>query len=403
MEMRVGSECVKDYRFLTYFDTKTDRVKETYLLSAFAAADELSPVTWRHIMYQYDGTTGGLKFFLDGNLVMDSMEQRPLYAVGYHGSCIDQVDGNCKLSKPLMKVSDIFSNMTVVPHSWSSEYSGYGPYATIPGKMAQMRVYPWKLSSQEVLTLHGSSLWPSGIQLKQCINPATDEDYFDTTQLDARRQSCAWYYRIQLRYPYICRLKWLKVMCPVLCSSKRLCHDGKLNVGYVEPEKPKSYWLFDRIQYLKPKKEGQTVLCRAKKLDVAEVMQTCEDVARMVQYGNSTLSSAEEGAVFQYQKMLLSLFTGVVRFDARNCSALREMLEEDPPCTFDNSWMPDFAKQFNRTKTWSLTFWLRPKPGSYGMPSNFWFAAKFFSKLSPPILLNHWHEIQPKLEVKLRS
>lgn len=266
--------------------------------------------------------------------------------------------------------------------------------------MAQLRALPWTLSKEEVLTLHETAVWPSGVPVKQCIDPSKDEGYFDTTNLDARRQSCAWYYRMQLRYPYICRLKWLKAMCPVICSGKRLCHDGKLKVDHTAPQEPRTFWLFDRILYLKPKKKGQSILCRDKDLDVDKVLQTCEEVNTEIAKGEeSTLSVLEQESTDEYYRLLTTLFDNVPRLDVTNCSALREMLREEPPCTLNTSWLPEFAKDFNKTKTWSLTFWLRPKPGSLGMPTNFWFAVKFFSRLSPPQLLNHWHEVRPDLEV----
>eukprot|EP00961_Rhodomonas_salina_P125248 1687486-Rhodomonas_salina.2 len=49
-------------------------------------------------------------------------------------------------------------------------------------------------------------------------------------------------------------------------------------------------------------------------------------------------------------------------------------------------------KDYEETETWSLSFWVRPKEGSLGMPNNFWFAINAFSTLAPPLLLSHWNE-----------
>ncbi len=118
---------------------------------------------------------------------------------------------------------------------------------------------------------------------------------------------------------------------------------------------------------------------------------------------NSTLSDFDKQVLFRYRQMLNELFDKVTRADFTNCTLLREALEEEEPCTFDTSWLPEFEKDFNLTKTWSLTWWMRPKPGSLGMPTNFWFAVKFFSSIQPPTLLNHWTEIRPDLEVSFAS
>lgn len=108
MEMRAGTGCLRDWRYLTYFDKETGRARETFLLSAFA--EEASPVTWRHLMYQFDGATGQLRFYLDGRLAVDSSDPTPSYATSFWRQLSET---------PRKTVREIFSNMTVVPHSWS--------------------------------------------------------------------------------------------------------------------------------------------------------------------------------------------------------------------------------------------------------------------------------------------
>eukprot|EP00961_Rhodomonas_salina_P027570 372647-Rhodomonas_salina.2 len=183
------------------------------------------------------------------------------------------------------------------------------------------------------MTVHESATWPSGGAVKQCVNPEVDENYFDTTNLDARRQSCAWYYRMQLRYSYVCRLKWVKSMCPVVCFGQRLCHDGRLKIGYTPEAEPKAYWLFDRIQYLKPKKEGETVFCRSHDFDVEKVLEACEAVARQEANGEeSTLSDDDQSKLSLYRRFLDTEYPGIVRFDATNCTQFRELLDDPNPC-----------------------------------------------------------------------
>lgn len=46
---------------------------------------------------------------------------------------------------------------------------------------------------------------------------------------------------------------------------------------------------------------------------------------------------------------------------------------------------------------------MRPKPESEGMPTNFFFAVSFFSRLAAPLILNDWAELEPKLEPWMES
>ncbi len=104
----------------------------------------------------------------------------------------------------------------------------------------------------------------------------------------------------------------------------------------------------------------------------------------------------------------------------------------------NNNRLDDFKQDFNETGTWAITTWVRAKPGSLGMPSNFWFvkhnqvhpsalsfppfctiistpvqdldlrvvspslAHRFglflYSQLAPPLTLAHFNEPYPQYE-----
>ncbi len=96
-------------------------------------------------------------------------------------------------------------------------------------------------------------------------------------------------------------------------AHSRLCHDGKIKVDYQPPENARTFWLFDRILYLKPKREGQPVLCRSRDLDVEEVVGRCMEVKAEIAKGkNSSLGMRTQKAIDEYLRLLNSLFDNVV-------------------------------------------------------------------------------------------
>lgn len=119
-------------------------------------------------------------------------------------------------------VSELFSNASIVLHRWANDNVKDN---NIPGKVAQLRFYPRLLSPAEVLDLQNTAEWPSdGVRgpqnMKQCIEAATDYNYFDTNDVDGHGHSCLWYAQVEQQEPYICRKGWAKLMCPVTCNGR---------------------------------------------------------------------------------------------------------------------------------------------------------------------------------------
>eukprot|EP00961_Rhodomonas_salina_P222700 3011558-Rhodomonas_salina.5 len=118
-----------------------------------------------------------------------------------------------------------------------------GSYAGIPGKMAQLRLYPRVLFPAEIAIVHSESAWPSGGTMRQCAT-MQDESFYDSNDVDSRGHSCAWFReavstrklkqnadsdsglglrvgRLQRReqskkYEYVCSPPWVKDMCPCI-------------------------------------------------------------------------------------------------------------------------------------------------------------------------------------------
>lgn len=53
-------------------------------------------------------------------------------------------------------MAEFFSNATIYPHSWERA----GEYATVGGKIAQLRLYAGDLGAADIRKLHEESIWP---------------------------------------------------------------------------------------------------------------------------------------------------------------------------------------------------------------------------------------------------
>lgn len=240
---------------------------------------------WRHLLYAYDSETAGVKFYLDGRLVLDTAT----YKASERLAEAERVVAVLKASS----VAQLFSNATINPHSWdvwtpslphnllptssspspssvssalpriflplhAPSHHHHLPIATvpfvlpleplspcapekpdrrrrqpqgkaefegIPGKMAQLRVYPRALSAAEVDELHEKSEWPwrGGFAprylVRQCSS-ATDADYADSNDQDANLHSCSWFAAQVKESPFVCSPAWAKDMCPVTCAGR---------------------------------------------------------------------------------------------------------------------------------------------------------------------------------------
>mmetsp|Transcript_58464 Transcript_58464/g.137275 ORF Transcript_58464/g.137275 Transcript_58464/m.137275 type:complete len:1840 (+) Transcript_58464:176-5695(+) len=374
------------WSFLTVFDESTGRIDEQYLLYSFA--QNPAPLVWRHLLWQYDGATGKFAFFLDGKQVIDV----PHYEQTKYTSWEDLN------TAPFPSASTVFSNATVTPHSWD----GGSKWQTIPGKIAQLRVYTRILTPDEIEELHKSSSWPAGDSVRQCINPHEDYAYSDSVEVDGKGHDCSWFATVEKHSPYICAQTWAKNMCPVTCSGKRLCHDGSLLQSRPPTPPRRKFRVFDRVMHIKPIKPvspggSESIICPSDRVSREQVISECEEWAALDQAQFEATGRGIYAGSWNFTRHFDRTFKLTKPADIRDCQLLAERMDETQ-CQWNASWMDDFQEDYEETGSYSISFWLKPTETSLGMPNNFWFAISLFSTLAPPLLLGHWNEIQPTLE-----
>lgn len=378
VEGRARGQCKFAWWFLTWFNPTTQSISEDFLISSFAK--EPRPLVWRHAAYQYNASSGGWSFYLDGGFVFDSSR----YSMA--SGLAPFLDTN---------VHQMLSGTKLAAHSWVRG----GAFVNIPAKIAQFRVYTSMLSPAEILAVQDRALWPvtvfnEQLPVKECIDPETDFGFFDTSLVDRFGHTCQWHQSNEKDFPYICNLPWLKRMCPVTCSGRRTCHNGQLSPVYVgqQEREAKKHYVFDRIMHIVPR--NRSVICPRDDIDIPQAVAECREKKKMwgSAYGGADNYSRFYDVTYSIVKETLT--------DLRECDQLEAALYDG----FDMcSWPADSLTEFEQEVQdsggeWAVNFWIRPKEQSTGMPANFWFAVNLYSSLVPPLVLSHWHEIQPDLE-----
>jgi cytochrome b561 len=56
-------------------------------------------------------------------------------------------------------------------------------------------------------------------------------------------------------------------------------------------------------------------------------------------------------------------------------------------CAWDDSWVEEFRAEYSKTRSFSFSFWIKPKSSSKGMPGEFWPSLNLFARLAPPFSL----------------
>lgn len=378
IDLTVGGDKRWTWRYLTVFNPTTGKIDESFLLTAFAQRPQ--QMVWRHLVYTFrsNAQTSWVEFYLDGEMVMNTADG-PAQGV-------DPKFDQHIFAQP-HSMAEFFSNATIYPHSWERA----GEYATVGGKIAQLRLYAGDLGAADIRKLHEESIWPrSGQRMRECVVLARDTDFYDSNEQDSRGHDCNWFNHVAQAHEYVCTPAWVKAMCPATCGARRVCHDGKLRSAATKPVPRRTFRIFDRIVNVEPRVGGKGVICPSNTIKREEVLADCRRFADTLDFDGDQWRR-------NFTYFLGSAFADVHMTDVRKCDELAARLDE-AQCTWDGSWLPEFQKDYEETETWSLSFWVRPKEGSLGMPNNFWFAINAFSTLAPPLLLSHWNEREPQLE-----
>jgi len=143
-------------------------------------------------------------------------------------------------------------------------------------------VYPARLSPAEILALQDGARWPAAggetpALVKECIDPSTDFEFFDTSVVDTSGHTCQWHQSQEKAFPYICNLPWLRRMCPVTCWGRRKCHQGQLSPDFKTEmsalKKYRTHRVFDRIMLIRP--QNKSVVCPRDDIVIEEAVSNC--------------------------------------------------------------------------------------------------------------------------------
>eukprot|EP00960_Hanusia_phi_P053817 762467-Hanusia_phi.AAC.4 len=271
--------------------------------------------------------------------------------------------------------------------------SSTSPFAQC--KISDFRMYVGDMTPQDILSLQDNSIWASGARMKQCVDVATDETFYDKTDRDAGRRNCLWYAKAREQAPQVCSSMSAKLMCPVTCRGRRECYDGSLSYTYVQPLPRRVFRIFDRIMYLSPRASQSSVLCPAKSVSRQAILDKCRSLA-----GTYPKSSKEPGWSDYFQGYSMT-WKEMNRLDMTDCDELAKRLDEDQ-CAWDDAWIAEFLKDYNQAGVYSIAFWIHPTENSRGMPGNFFPSIHLYSRISSPYAIADWGESNPEKEDGMR-
>ena len=373
---------------------------------------EAGPVAWRMLTVSMDKTDKAWKLYLDGKLALHSrtgIRQAP----------------NMDYPLPSWLNLQSFSGGLV---KMFNRFDSRETHRTAPAlfRAADVRLYQRALSDSEIEKIHLTSRWPistewppQGSLMKQCAQD-TDVDFFDSSFTDSANRDCYWYSRHVKKAPYICASFEAKAMCPVTCRGRRACHDGTLDLKYVAPKPKPTYRVFDRIMWLQPKLNSP-LICPSDNVTRSELLAKC----RKMWDDNGCASCPEEkictsgckchhkdgcpspkwksnyDEFYQYHNhMTWPVPPYFKRTDLWDCDALEHDLDERQ-CAWNSSWIPQFKRDVKETKFYSITVWMKPTKGSYGMPRFFFPFLRLMSRLARPFTLMSYSELKPFFESNL--
>lgn len=356
-------EWEEDWLYAGEYTTRWDEQLIDEKHSIGSSRGDLLPSAWRHVTVQYLQAEGKSEVYLDGKVLLDS-------AVGTHYA------GASVMSMGLSAQSLLANSTIKLDDEWH-EYNDGNPL----GQFAHFRVYPRALTPAEVYALHSASVWSDGEPVRDCIDESTSRDFYDLGEVDELGNACGWYYAAMQQNRQVCNSDAARKMCPMTCAAVQTCHDGSLFLNFTQPapDAPK-FRIFDRIMHLTPRDNAASVICPRADAETGRILAEC---ARHSARGDDFWWSKEESPHFS-DPLFYSAQSG--RADLRDCEELKARLDREQ-CEWDGSWLPAFQREFEKSRRWSVSFWVRPTPNSKGMPHAFVPSVHLISRLASPLIL----------------
>ena len=195
-------------------------------------------------------------------------------------------------------------------------------------------------------------------------NWATEQmQYVDSLYPDDMGNDCAYYAEQSKTNKKLCASSAAKKLCPVACKGKRQCYDGSSYVGYIAPEKPKTYRIWERVMNLKrpAKQDGgggsngggkSGMVCPGKSVNRTKILSDCK---RLSAQGPGAFGPSQD-----YENTRGNLWPGFKRLNLTDCEEVEAALG-DEYCSWDDSWLEEFTEEVKARKRFSLRF-CRNKP-----------------------------------------
>jgi hypothetical protein len=190
--------------------------------------------------------------------------------------------------------------------------------------------------------------------------------------------------------PKVCESAFAKSMCPMACKGRVECHDGSFAEGFVPRSAGRTYAVFDRVMHLKPKEGASTVICPARSLDEASLLASC----RAQLSGPSQANSGDYNDAF-----VLNNWSFLARANVSDCEDLARRVDFEQ-CAWNDDWLEDFRAEYQKTQSYSFSFWIKPKLGSKGMPGEFWPSLNLIARFAPAFSLGEMYPPNGHQELK---
>jgi hypothetical protein len=210
----------------------------------------------------------------------------------------------------------------------------------------------------------------------------------DPYATDEFNHDCLWYARSVAAQPKVCESAFARSMCPMACKGVVECHDGSFANDFVPRSAGRTYTVFNRIMHLKPKDGAPTLICPAKSLDPESLLAACRAQAGVPR------DSGEYDDSFA-----INNWTFLARANVSDCEDLARRIDFDQ-CAWDDDWLEDFRAEYAQTQSYSFSFWIKPKPGTKGMPNEFWPALNLIARFAPAFSLGEMFPPNGHVEIK---
>mmetsp|Transcript_924 Transcript_924/g.2032 ORF Transcript_924/g.2032 Transcript_924/m.2032 type:complete len:1682 (-) Transcript_924:65-5110(-) len=366
-----------DYVMSFQESTTGNGLDEKYLPTG--RSQEPGPTAWRYYAVSYDWNSGSVTHWIDGKKNFDSVD-------GGH-----RVRDKLKLD-PAQDPVPVLSGMKMNTHC--SEHC-----SVIQNKIGDIRFYTSALTEAQQLTAMRAGTWSNDVKQQQCVEADSDNSYADKNTRDSSRHTCLWYAQMKLIGPEVCSTPQAKILCPVTCAGKKECHNGNTKFGYVPPVKPKKFRVWNRVMFLRPK-PTRSLICLGKSVNKADVLKECRRVAA----AGEVPANSNSPDWYKFKYGLSEVWPLVGKADITDCAVLEARMDDVDQCTWDDSWISEFKTQREATpgRFYSMSWFAKATPGSYGMPGTFWQHVSLISQLAPAYTLADVSEQAPQREDQLR-